>query len=1184
MAEQNPHEASSSSPSSKHWMYDVFLSFRGKDTRHSFTSRLYSALREAQVNAFIDDNELRRGENISSELLRAIQGSRISVIVFSRRYGDSSWCLEELVKIMECRRTLGQMVFPVFVDVDPSNVRRQTGSFAEAFQKHEGRYVLEKEKVRRWRAALTEAADLSGWDLWNTARGHEGKSIKIIVGEITRHLNNTYLFEAVYPVGIDSRVEDVGKLLGVGLDDVRMVGIWGMGGIGKTTVAKAIYNKFCGSFEGRSFLANVREAKKQPNGQVGLQEQLLFDVLRTTKIKVGTVDGGINVIKERLRCRRVLVIIDDIDHLDDVYAIAGNHDWFGSGSRIVITTRDKHLLKQLKVDSIYSATEMNEEEALQLFTWYAFRKSDPDEGYSELSSRVVAYSGGLPLALEVLGSFLLGRCIPEWESALRKLERVPHGPIQEKLKISFDGLNDDKLKDIFLDVSCFFIGMDKNYVSQILDGCGFFAEIGISVLLERRLVTVCIKNKLMVHDLLRDMGRELVRAKFPGDPGKCSRLWHPTDVTDVLTEHSGTEEVQGLTLSLLESDKTSFSTQAFANMKRLRLLELKFVQLSGGYEHLANTLRWLCWHGFPLRFLPNNFNLPNAVAIDLQYSKLVQVWTESRMLKKLKILNLSHSHYLIQSPEFSNLPNLEKLILQGCKSLSKIHQSIGDLERLALVNLQDCKMLRELPVTFSKLKAIESLTLSGCSKFENLTKDLGEMVSLRTLLADDTAIREIPSSIMQLNNLEYLSVCGLKQPPLKWFLTCFWSHPLPRTCLKFPPLLSGLYALKRLHVRDCNLTEYSLPEDLGSLSCLEELDMGRNCFLSLPCLSGLLQLQDLTLDNCGLTEETITATNLWSLPSLDHLNLSGNSFHSLPNLRGLPKLAFLFLENCSNLHAMPELPTKLSVLRADGCTALQRMPDFSEMLSMQMLQLSDSPRLCDIPGIGNSSHLIVIEMEGCTTISETFKKNLLQRWSYASNFGGVFLPGNDIPLGFKYFNEGGIVSFLVPPNIGSSLKALTVCIVYSCSSKCRESIHSISIYVINHTKHTVYYVRPKSRPKEIISSGVIWQGRFSNRNFSLEGGDDIEICVGIDVGLRFRVEKIGVDLVLDEFTYGEVPMIKSLPYARFRRQHVGAEITPTSRGGGVERQPINFNNRCGLWCLIAAIACSCIYIYFSSSD
>ncbi|CAN6575396.1 unnamed protein product [Malus baccata var. baccata] len=141
---------------SKGSLYEVFISFRGEDT----------PLTKAGINAFIDD-ELRRGEDITTELVRAIQGSRISIIVFSRRYSDSSWCLEELVKIMECRRTLGQLVLPIFYDVDPSHVRKQTGRFAQSFLKH-----TDEKKVERWRAALTEASNLSGWDLRNTFDGN----------------------------------------------------------------------------------------------------------------------------------------------------------------------------------------------------------------------------------------------------------------------------------------------------------------------------------------------------------------------------------------------------------------------------------------------------------------------------------------------------------------------------------------------------------------------------------------------------------------------------------------------------------------------------------------------------------------------------------------------------------------------------------------------------------------------------------------------------------------------------------------------------------------------------------------------------------------------------------------------------------------------------------------------------
>ncbi|XP_070682091.1 disease resistance protein RUN1-like [Malus domestica] len=146
--------------------------------------------------------------------------------------------------------------------------------------------------------------------------------------------------------------------------------------------------------------------------------------------------------------------------------------------------------------------------------------------------------------------------------------------------------------------------MDKNYVTRILDGCGFFAEIGLSVLLQRCLVTVNEKNKLMMHYRLRDMGREIVRAQFPNHPGNCSRLWHQEDAVGVLTDKSRTEEIEGLALNLLRPDKASFSIKAFKKMKRLRLLQLNHVQLTGDYKHLSEKLRWLCWQGFPVMFIP----------------------------------------------------------------------------------------------------------------------------------------------------------------------------------------------------------------------------------------------------------------------------------------------------------------------------------------------------------------------------------------------------------------------------------------------------------------------------------------------------------------------------------------------------------------------------------------------------
>ncbi|XP_062028437.1 disease resistance protein RUN1-like [Rosa rugosa] len=744
--------------------YDVFLSFRGEDTRRTFTDHLYAALHRAGVVTFRDAEGLRWGENIEEKLMQIIEGCRISLIVFSDKYADSRWCLQELVQIMECRRTRRQLVFPIFYHVDPSHVRNQTGSFAHAFQKYEENMLSEKQKegrdkIARWRAALIGAANLVGFDI---ADRHEAEFINSIVDEICKQLTNTYLNLAVYPVAIHSRVDDISKCLGVGLDDdVRMVGIWGMGGIGKTTVAKAIYNKFYHDFDSRCFLADVRETAKDSNGKIVLQERLLSDVLKPIKIVVGDVSRGVNVIKERLGSKKVLVIFDDVDHEDQLHALAISRDSFGPGSRLIITTRDRHLLELLKVDTIHLAQEMNEEEALELFSWHAFQNISPNEEYVELSRRVVAYCGGLPLALEILGSFLFRRSIGDWNSTLKKLEKIPDGRIQSRLRISFDAI-DESQRNIFLHICCYFIGMDKNYVINILKGCGFSPEIEISVLLQRCLVTISEKNKLMVNDLLRDMGREVVREESPNRPERRSRLWHQEDVTDVLNDESGTEETEGLALNLQRSDNMSFSADAFRNMKRLKLLQLNHVKLTGDYDKFPKKLIWLCLRGFSAQVIRNGFlNEPYLVSLDLRYSNLVRVWEYSRRLGKLEILDLSHSHYLRQSPDFSQLPNLQYLILKDCVSLPKIDKSIGLVSQLALLNLKGCTKLKDLPEDFYKLRSVRTLVLSGCSRFKKLSKHIGKMRLLKTLVISGTAISEVPSSVDKMN-LDFSSRQGLR--------------------------------------------------------------------------------------------------------------------------------------------------------------------------------------------------------------------------------------------------------------------------------------------------------------------------------------------------------------------------------------------------------------------------------------
>ncbi|CAL5413881.1 unnamed protein product [Camellia sinensis] len=424
-----------------------------------------------------------------------------------------------------------------------------------------------------------------------------------------------------------------------------------------------------------------------------MQEQLLFELLGIKNLKIDNVDRGMNLIKERLYFKRVLIVLDDLDQLNQLNSLAGNRDWFGPGSRIIITTRDEHLLKGLKVYERYMAKKLNQKESLQLFSWHAFGETNPLENYANLANGIVSYASGLPLALEVLGSYLFGRNMVEWKSAFDKLQQIPHEKIQEKLRISFDAL-DDNIKDIFLDIACFFIEMDRDYVITILNGCGFFAEIGISVLISRCLLRISENNKLMMHDLVRDMGREIIRQKYPKEPEKRSRLWLHEDVCYVLQRNKGTEAVEGVILILPMLKKIQWSNKAFARMPKLRLLQINHVRLSGNFEHLFEELRWLCWHNCPLEYLPSNFHPEKLLVLDMQFSRFKTLRIDGKHFKSLKFLNLSNSKCLTKSPIFYALPMLKELLLESCTGLMELHESIGLLDKLVHLNLKDCMNLR----------------------------------------------------------------------------------------------------------------------------------------------------------------------------------------------------------------------------------------------------------------------------------------------------------------------------------------------------------------------------------------------------------------------------------------------------------------------------------------------------------
>ncbi|KEH23575.1 disease resistance protein (TIR-NBS-LRR class) [Medicago truncatula] len=744
-------------------IYDVFLSFRGNDTRAKFISHLYTALENAGIYVFRDDDEIQRGDQISASLLQAIEQSKISIVVLSRSYADSRWCMLELENIMGNSRTQGMVVVPVFYEIDPSEVRNQSGKFGEDFESLLLRTSVDTLKLSNWKTALAEVGGTAGVVIINSR--NESEDIRKIVDHVTNLPDRTDLFVADHPVGVDSRVQDVIQLLNnQESKDPLLLGIWGMGGIGKTTIAKAAYNKIRHDFEAKSFLLNVREVWEQDNGVVSLQQRLLSDIYKTTKIKIETVESGKMILQERLRHKRIFLVLDDVNKVDQLNALCGSHEWFGEGSRIMITTRDDDLLSRLKVDYVYRMKEMDGNESLELFSWHAFKQPIPIEGFGDLSTDVVMYSGGLPIALQVIGSFLLTRRRKkEWKSVLEKLKLIPNDEVLEKLKISFDGLSDDDVKEIFLDIAFFFIGMDQEEVTTILEGCGHFADIGISLLVQKSLVTVDRKNKIGMHDLLRDMGREIVRKKSIEISKEPSRLWRYEDVDSVLSKATRALDVKGLTLKMSRMDsRTYMETKDFEKINKLKFLQLAGVQLEGNYKYLSRDIRWLCWHGFPLKYTPEEFHQEHLVAVDLKYSHLEQVWKKSQLLKELKFLNLSHSHNLKQTPDFSYLPNLEKLILKDCPNLSSVSPNIGNLKKILLINLKDCTGLCELPRSIYKLKSVKTLIVSGCTKIDKLEEDIEQMTSLTILVADKTSVTRVPFAVVRSKSIGFISLCGFE--------------------------------------------------------------------------------------------------------------------------------------------------------------------------------------------------------------------------------------------------------------------------------------------------------------------------------------------------------------------------------------------------------------------------------------
>ncbi|XP_033131924.1 disease resistance protein RPP4 [Brassica rapa] len=981
--------------------YDVFLSFRGEDTRRTTVSFLYEALCREGIYTFRDDRMLEAGDNISEQLIEAIKTSWFAVVVISKNYATSKWCLEELRLIMELHSANHIQVVPIFYGVEPTDVRNQTGSFAAAFQNFEDLDTV-PERVSQWRRALNQVSHLSGFH--STTWLDEAAMVAKTVQSVSRGLLTMRPTIGVDLVGMEAHMVKMHFLLNMGSkNEVLMIGIWGMGGVGKTTIAKCVYERFSSQFPAHYFIEDIKKIYKDKSPSY-LQESFLYKITGQ-HIDFQRVVAGSQVIKARLQHQKVLVVLDGVDKAEQMHALAQDTSWFGRGSRIIITTQDRGLLTSCGVNHIHEVNCLEDKDALQVFKKSVFGgRRPPSDKFEKLFIRASRLAHGLPSALVAYASHLSeNTTIERWEDELRLLETSPHKNVEEILRNSYDGL-DNKDKIAFLHVACLLNGYPFNHVTSLLDdGCP-----RMNHLCKKSLISISTDGCINMHFLVVQTGKEIVRQECKNRPFRQRFLWDADDIYNVLDNKIGTDETEGLILEMCKMcDTLTMSDTVFEVMHSIKFLKFFLhlsdikpnLQLKSDGFYFPPNLRLLHWDAYPLKTLPSKFRLHHLVEVDLRYSKLESLWDDTSILRNLHRLDVTGSKNLIQLPNLSTAKNFEELIVEGCKSLQQVPESLKGLLKLKKLNASHCDSLKSIlsnvesitseytwqvllsfPYEKSSMVYLKDLSIDGQIHVKLLgLNGCAEHISFRSKqpIPDELLMMEESTSHQLMSDskgLHSLNIMNFR----------YRESSVPFACISFRCFRS----VKELKLVNLNIEE--IPDGIFSCQNLEKLDLSGNDFVSLPNAIGddLRNLKYLSLHNCRrikslprlsqvktliLSEcvnlrsfmkihprETYCLLELWLdnckhvrslseslsvFTTLTYLDLSRHDFVRLPqSIREFSSLATLYLNYCKKLKSVEELPQSLKYLYAHGCDSLEKV-SLSPNHSIKHLDLIHCPRL-----------------------------------------------------------------------------------------------------------------------------------------------------------------------------------------------------------------------------------------------
>ncbi|CAN6831527.1 unnamed protein product [Brassica oleracea] len=733
--------ASSSSSSSPIKRYHVFPSFHGPDVRRGFLSHLRHQFASKGITTF-KDQEIERGHTIGPELVQAIRESRVSVVLLSKNYASSSWCLDELVEILNCKRVSEQIVMTIFYQVDPSDVRKQTGDFGIAFKKTcEGKTEDDKKK---WMEALACVANIAGEHSLNWT--DEADMLEKFATDVSNKLNITLSRDFDEIVGLQAHLRKLITLLCFECDEAKMIGIWGPAGIGKSTIARALFNHLSVDFGLRCFMGNLKGSYKSIIGvddydsKLGLQSQLLSKVLNQRDMRV----HHLGAVKEWLQDQRVLIILDDVDDLEELDVLVRELSWFGLGSRIIVTTEDKKILKAHGIQDIYHVGFPSEKEALEILCLSAFKQRYVQDDFEKVAYRVAYLCGYLPLGLCVVGSSLRGESQEEWELQLSRIENNLDRKIEDVLRVGYDRLS-KKDKALFLHIACIFNFGSVDHMTSMLADCNMDVKNGLKTLAIRSLVQLHIMDYEM-HSLLQQLGRQVVHEQSD-EPGKRQFLVEAEEIRHVLANETGTGSVIGISFDMSKVGKFSISGRAFVGMRNLRFLKMYNsggLRITGHMKYLPQ-LRLLHWDSYPRKRLPPTFQPQCLVELCMIFSNLEKLWGGIQSLANLKKIDLTFSSRLKEIPNLSEATNLERLSLGHCSSLVELPSSIRNLHKLKVLWMEGCKKLRVIPTNIN-LASLENVCMDGCLRLRTFP-DISS--NIKHLDIRNTKIEDVPAFVAE---------------------------------------------------------------------------------------------------------------------------------------------------------------------------------------------------------------------------------------------------------------------------------------------------------------------------------------------------------------------------------------------------------------------------------------------------